>query len=619
MKYERIRGRFLPLFKLLKTKQRALSLTVPQFFFCKSFLLFLCCFSFCQVVYAEKNPVLDNNQFRVNEIRAISDPNERAIEWLTFIYLECVKSPDILNSQLNTAQSLWNDDYIFKEAIILLTKVEIDKIIGNYDNIIDNSYKAIKIIDSKSSLSISEKKLLVLAYTTYARISKYTKDKNGLNYAYQALELANKINYPAGKVFAHNQIGLIIGYFKKNYQLSLEHFHKAEKLLPQLPPNIYKNTSGFIVGNIAKAWSDLGDIEKSIQYKLKVLADEKNKDNIELLLGTNNNLGSNYYEQNQYELAEKYLQITLDLIDKHKIYTNQGIPLLRMGLIKLEQGNRIKAAAYADAIDFWLINHKFVGDYKVLFYQFKSKISKINNDYEQAIYWLEKANIEQKSTNLIATSDNLVKLEEKEKHREIRQELRLLKTEKKLNQATINSQKILLISIGFIMILSIWFGITFYEKNKEVTEAYDYILSKKEEQNVSSYPPIKSNHNRDYPSGGQTKHINEILKQKILRALYVNKSYLSPDLTLKKFADQIDSNTSYVSKTINDGFGKNFNALINEYRIEEVLRLFHEGQHQTFTIESIYQKAGFKSKSSFQKAFKAKTGVTATHYINHIT
>jgi len=165
------------------------------------------------------------------------------------------------------------------------------------------------------------------------------------------------------------------------------------------------------------------------------------------------------------------------------------------------------------------------------------------------------------------------------------------------------------------MLLSVWFGITFYKKNRALTQAYDYILAQnKIAQKTSKSPQIIKEQ-----IISASKYVDEVLKQKIIHALAVDKVFLAPDLTLKKFADFVQSNTSYVSQTINNGCGKNFNGLINEYRVEEVLRLFQEGQHQTFTIESIYQKAGFKSKSSFQKAFKAKTGVTATYYLNHIS
>ena len=327
-----------------------------------------------------------------------------------------------------------------------------------------------------------------------------------------------------------------------------------------------------------------------------------------------NNLGSNYYSLKQYDLAEKHLQRTLDLMEEHKVFTNKGIPLLRMGLIKLEKEDLIATMHYADAIDYWLISHKFIGTYQVNFYQFKSKIAKTKQDYEQAIFWIDKASMEQDSLDKMTGFNNLIKLEESAKLRELKQEQLLLEKELALNKGTIFLQNIILLAISFITILSIWFGISFYTKTKELREAYNFILSK---NNV--LPPVKVIKEKRKNNNLITKKtINEALKEKIIHALEVEKVFLTSDLTLKKFADQLSSNTSYVSQTINEGCGKNFSTLINEYRIKEIIILFKAEEHHTFTIETLYKRVGFKSKSAFQKAFKTNMGVTASYYLEHI-
>jgi len=618
MKLERIRGCGLfPSLSLLKNNQWTLPLKSSYSFFYKSFLLFLFSFSSLPAIYGEKTPTLDKNQLRVNEIKAISNPHERAIQWIFHVYHISNNEPQIIKQQAAITESLWTDDYAYKEGLLLFTQAEVHRIQGKHNKATNNILSIIKTLENTHQKTPIENKLLSLAYVTYARLSKYIKAEDGLPFGYKGLDLAISINYPSGEVLARNQIGMIVGYNQNDFTLALEHFIKAKELLPQLPPYVFEAINGFVLGNIAKAWSDLGDIEKSISYKLQLLKEEeKNIKNIELLSGIYNNLGTNYFDLKKYDLAEAALKKTLKLMEQHQLLTHKGIPLLRLGLIQLHKGRILEASTYADAIDFWLRKHQFIGNYEVSFYQFKSKIAKARLDFEQANYWLEEAATEQEAMDQIANANNLVKLETSNKLREIEQERILLEKERELNQATINLQKLLLIGIGFITVLSIWFGITFYEKNKEVTEAYDYILSQSNEKKSSKKSAQKIAEDQTV---SVSKDIDEALKQKIIHSLSVNKSFLSPDLTLKKFADLVESNTSYVSQTINVGFEKNFNALINEYRIEEVLRLFHEGQHQTFTIESIYQKAGFKSKSSFQKAFKAKTGVTATHYLNHIS
>jgi|GEM_PF-2817971 len=577
---------------------------------------YLLLFFICLSSFINKETTLTKQQeIQITKIAAIQNPYERAINWSIYIYETSSSHPKTISQQLAIGENLWTNDFVWKQAILLLTKAEIAKVQGEYTQTTTNVLKAIQIFEAKQNPSLVEKKLLSLAYISFAKFSKYTKDKEGLSYAYKGLELATSINFATGRVFAHNQIGLLVGYFRKDYEVALDHFMQAKELLADLPKEVYEFINDFILGNIAKAWSDLGDIEKSIAYKLSIL--EEGNLNLELLLGTNNNLGTNYYELKQYDLAEKHLQRTLDLMEEHKVFTNKGIPLLRMGLIQLEKGNLIAATTYANAIDNWLINHKFIGNYQVNFYQLKSKIAKTNKDYEQAIFWIDKASKEQDSLNKMAGFNNLVKLEKSAKLREIQQEQLLLEKELALNKAIISSQNIILLAISFITIISIWFGISFYTKTKELREAYNFILQKNNSSSpINSIPLVKE---KNVDNSTIPKTIDETLKQKILHELDVQKIYLSPDLTLKKFADQLSSNTSYVSQTINEGFGKNFSSLINEYRVKEVLYFFEEGLHQQFTIESLYKKAGFKSKSVFQKAFKSSTGVTASHYLGHIS
>lgn len=612
MRYEKISHRSL----IKKSSNLTGTISIFYDFFLSSNKYIYLLLSFICLNSATNNERTSTNQQEIQlaKISTIEDPYERAISWQIYIYKTSLSHPQTISQQLAIGETLWTDDFPLKKAILLLTKAEIAKVQGDYEHITSDVLEAIKICEAKQNPSFTEKKILSFAYITFSKFSKYTKNKEGLSYAYKGLELATSINFATGRVFAHNQIGLLIGYFRKDYEVALDHFMQAENLLADLPKEVYEFINGFVIGNIAKAWSDLGDTEKSIAYKLSIL--EEGNLNLEVLLGTNNNLGSNYYTLKQYDLAEKYLQRTLDLMEEYKVFTNKGIPLLRMGLIQLERGNIVAATSYAKTIDRWLISHKFVGSYQVNFHQFKSKIAKANKDYEQAIFWIEKASIEQDSIDNIATFNNLIKLEGSTKLREIKQEQLLLEKELALNKAIISSQNIILLASSFITIISIWFGVSFYTKTKELSEAYNFILQKNSLIATTNNPIIAE---KNIATTNLPKEVDETLKQRILHELEVQKIYLSPDLTLKKFADQLSSNTSYVSQTINEGCGRNFSSLINEYRVKEVLHFFEEGLHQQFTIESLYKKAGFKSKSVFQKAFKNSTGITASHYLQHLS
>ena len=240
-------------------------------------ILFICFSSFVngELLAAKQQEI------QITKVSTIKDPYERAISWSIYIYKTSLSHPQTISQKLITGETLWADDFIWKEAMLLLTKAEIAKVKGEYKHTTTNVLKVIQLLEAKHQPSLEEKKILSIAYITFARFSKYTKEKEGINYAYKGLELATSINFTTGRVFAHNQIGLLIGYFRKDHEVALGHFMQAKELLADLPEEVYEFINGFILGNIAKTWSDLGNIEKSIAYKLSIL--EEGKLNLELL------------------------------------------------------------------------------------------------------------------------------------------------------------------------------------------------------------------------------------------------------------------------------------------------------------------------------------------------
>ncbi|MFN0203665.1 MAG: helix-turn-helix domain-containing protein [Bacteroidia bacterium] len=105
-----------------------------------------------------------------------------------------------------------------------------------------------------------------------------------------------------------------------------------------------------------------------------------------------------------------------------------------------------------------------------------------------------------------------------------------------------------------------------------------------------------------------------LLSEKIQMAMEVNKMYLDTDLSLAKVALLVGSNTKYVSNAINLIFQKNFTTYVNEFRIEESIRLLATSQADVYTLETIAQLSGFKSRSVFITSFKKATGVTPSQF-----
>ena len=58
----------------------------------------------------------------------------------------------------------------------------------------------------------------------------------------------------------------------------------------------------------------------------------------------------------------------------------------------------------------------------------------------------------------------------------------------------------------------------------------------------------------------------------------------------------------------------NFNQLLNEKRIEVALRNLENSKWEHLTLEGVALEVGFKSRTTFNKAFKTKTGCTPSKY-----
>lgn len=105
---------------------------------------------------------------------------------------------------------------------------------------------------------------------------------------------------------------------------------------------------------------------------------------------------------------------------------------------------------------------------------------------------------------------------------------------------------------------------------------------------------------------------NEI-KESIQKYLAESKIYLNPNLSIETFSKKIHIPARKISVVINELLNKNFHQIINEYRISEAIKML---ETEIETIENIYLKVGFNSRSTFNRVFKEITNLTPSEYLN---
>lgn len=94
-----------------------------------------------------------------------------------------------------------------------------------------------------------------------------------------------------------------------------------------------------------------------------------------------------------------------------------------------------------------------------------------------------------------------------------------------------------------------------------------------------------------------------------------SKPYLETQLNLQKLSHLSGFSRNHISEMLNNYIGKSFYDFINEYRVEEFIRLVDQGLYEKHTLSHLYESAGFNSKATFNRFFKKKTGLTPTNYI----
>ena len=115
--------------------------------------------------------------------------------------------------------------------------------------------------------------------------------------------------------------------------------------------------------------------------------------------------------------------------------------------------------------------------------------------------------------------------------------------------------------------------------------------------------------------GSLTEHQRSELLERIYQQMDDVDFISQPDLTVERLAQAIGVHDRYVSQIINESMDKNFNTLLNEYRIREVCkRLTDTAHYGQMTNETIAEGLGYKSRSHFIRTFKKITGLTPSQY-----
>ena len=92
--------------------------------------------------------------------------------------------------------------------------------------------------------------------------------------------------------------------------------------------------------------------------------------------------------------------------------------------------------------------------------------------------------------------------------------------------------------------------------------------------------------------------------------------YLQYDISLSRLAMEIGTNRYYLSQYFSSQ-GLNYNAYINDLRVNHFISLYHEAiaAQRSFTVQQLAMESGYRSYNTFSDVFKRRTGQSVTAWM----
>jgi len=459
--------------------------------------------------------------------------------------------------------------------------------------------------------------------------------EKALEYYQKSEELYLSLNHEVGLAAVYNNMGIVYTFSGKN-DITMEYYNKSLEIWR----NIYKRSPddketkkiiAILYNNIGIVNFELGKIEKALGYYKKSLnisrevQDKKCMSNSLLNIGIVNKVSINY--DKALECLFQANEIAYEIQNKHAIANSFN----EIGNVFIKLKNYKKARKYfneslqtAKKIP---ANELIIEAYQGLFLVNKeTRNPDTALQYLSLYHQLNDSIYSQESKNKIAELQNKYEFEKKE------QAIILLEAEQELKDNKLRNGRIwLFVLIGGITISLFLLGLIYFQmnrkkranielvrKNKEIVKSEEYVRERLKSEQQNKHLALEQNQESKYAGSPLSEEYKEDLKLLITNTIENKKLYLKSDLTIAMLSKHLDVSRTYISQVINEKFNINFNAFVNEFRINEARRMLLDKSNKNFTIEAMGKNLGFGSNSSFYAAFKKHTGVTPAVFMKYL-
>lgn len=405
----------------------------------------LCCYVAESAEYKTNGNSKKDSILKVIEQSQNTKERIVSFEYLSSIYADQENFDSahmVIDSAISMSGKIGNDYFIAKATG---SKGKLYRQQGKFENSLETlliAYDLAKKIREKELIMVISNNLGV----TYRRLAE---DNKALKYHLEALGLAEELDNKKNEAIATNSIGIIYTY-QENYDEALEYYYKALKLEEER-----KNYLGVAINYNSIAWiyELKKNYQKAIEFYKKSLEANIHDHNEKGKAICYSDLGKVYHTIGEYSLALEYYKKTLsvneNLGDKRYIarsYIYIGEVYRDLGKYGQSVVNLEKGLQYAQQV-----NSKRM--LMLAYEQFSLTHEKLNN-IDCAFEHFKKYNIYKDSVYDEEKSNQIIEMQTRFETNKKEQENILLKNRNRLIEARIERQRIIVVSIISILVLS---------------------------------------------------------------------------------------------------------------------------------------------------------------------
>ena len=197
------------------------------------------------------------------------------------------------------------------------------------------------------------------------------------------------------------------------------------------------------------------------------------------------------------------------------------------------------------------------------------------------------------------------------------EKIRLLNKEKQEKMEQIRRFRIQIACVISVTVVLMAVVIIIAVQRRKLYNAYKELFNRNIETLKAETPQEKPDNAEETPAASyeMSSEQRQLIRDRLESIMAHSTEIYDCDFSLMRLAELAGTNHHYLSQVINETYGKNFRALLNEYRIKEAQRrLLDENDYGNYTIKAIAESVGYKSHSSFVALFRKATGLTPSVY-----